>query len=177
MKLEDKGVDQEMPQRLPSLSGFGLLKFVYDRGYIPEEEREITWEPRYLALEGSCALLSYFDETQLYPESIVAITSNPEETGERLDSGEVVFSVQANIGEDSLPVTVQVGVFLTEMELWKVAIGYHLRQGTSFGVGGSTASFTGNQTHDNPREFADMLLLDDEQEVGAYKGGYGSGLI
>ena len=159
-----------MPQRLPSLSGFGLLRVVYDRGYVPADESEKggEWEPRYLALEGSCALLSYYDEAQLYPETCVAITSDPEENGERLDSGEMVFTMQANLSEDSFPVTVHCAVFSREIPLWKTAIEYHLRQGTAYGVGGSTASFAGidNNNNNDNNEFADMLLLDDEQEVG-----------
>jgi len=146
-----------MPQRLTSISGFGLVRLLYDRGYVPGEianecrvsgQPATEWQYRFLSLEGSGTLLWYADESQMYPESFAAVKSEPQATGEALASQEQVLRMEANVGSDGRQVTLEVAVPEREAELWQNLLMYHLEEADEFGLRGTTASFAGNAAAD-----------------------------
>jgi len=146
-----------MPQRLTSISGFGLVRILYNRGYTPGEIVNETraaghpateWQYRFLSLEGSGTLLWYADESQLYPEAFAAVNSAPQATGEILASQERVLTMEANVGADGRQVTLEIAVAEREVEIWQQLLAYHLEEADEFGMRGTTASFAGNAAAD-----------------------------
>ena len=147
-----------MPQRLTSISGFGLVRLLFDRGYVPSEIANETsvagkpasdWQHRYLSLEGAATLMWYTDESQLYPESFAAVTSEPQHTGESLPSDEKVLRMEVNVGSDGRVATLEIAVLGREMQIWQSILAYHIDEAEEFGTLGTTTTFRGNRSQDH----------------------------
>ncbi len=164
-----------MPQRLTSISGFGLVRIIYDRGYIPGEilnegskvndACSTEWQYRYLSLEGAGTLLWYTDESQLFPESFAAVTSEPQQTGESVPSLEKVLRMEANVGSDGRIVTLEIAVPSRELQIWQSILAYHLDEAEEYGTIGTTTTFSGNKASDHADDDEVNLLTDEHMDA------------
>jgi hypothetical protein len=159
-----------MPQRLTSISGFGLVRILFNRGYVPSSyQNEATiegspaqdWQYRFLALEGAGTLMWYTDESQLFPESFAAITSEAQNTGKTTPSQECILRFEANLGTDGRVATIEIAVAAREVQIWLSILAYHLDEAEEFGTVGTTATFNGNREKDHDDD-ADINLLTNE---------------
>ena len=137
-----------MPQKLLSISGWGLIRKIqqntqqqtdaYDESG-GETTIATSWEPRWLSLESG-SLLWYLDETQVRPEGMAALLECCVQTGRTLENGERILAIDAQTLDGHI--VIEIGIVDTETIFWQEVIDLHVNTLHSTGAVGSAHDFT-----------------------------------